>query len=227
MSMKPQTTFISGRECQLFCRAGSKHLLIQPVDDHDTGLSAEETDIISQLSETPYNLVTFRINDWNRELTPWPAPPVFGKQAFGDAANDTLAFIIEQLLPEMGNKGIDTSHCQLGGYSLAGLFALWSAYQTDIFEGIAAVSPSVWYPGWISYVSERKANAHSIYLSLGDKEEKTKNRIMSQVGLSIRAQHKLLLTQGTTTILEWNAGNHFVDSARRMAKGFAWLLMQS
>ena len=224
--MKPQTTFISGRECQLFFHAGSKHLLIQPVDEHDTDLLVEETDLISQLSETPYNFVSFRIKNRNQELTPWPAFPVFGKQPFGDAANNTLTFIIEQLLPGMQSKGIDTSHCLLGGYSLAGLFALWSAYQTDRFEGIAAVSPSVWYPDWISYVSEKSPNANNIYLSLGDKEEKTKSRVMSQVGSAIRIQHTLLEAQGINTTLEWNAGNHFVDSAKRMAKGFAWLLMQ-
>ena len=26
------------------------------------------------------------------------------------------------------------------------------------------------------------------------------------------------------TILEWNPGNHFVDSEKRTAKGFAWVL---
>ena len=126
----------------------------------------------------------------------------------------------------MQSKGVDTSHCVLGGYSLAGLFSLWSGYQTDRFEGIAGVSPSVWYPDWTSYVAERKPKAKNIYLSLGDKEEKTKNRVMSQVGSALRTQHTLLKTQGINTMLEWNAGNHFVDSAQRMAKGFAWLLKQ-
>ena len=35
---------------------------------------------------------------------------------------------------------------------------------------------------------------------------------------------KILMEQEVNTILEWNAGNHFVDSEKRMAKGFAWLL---
>jgi hypothetical protein len=26
------------------------------------------------------------------------------------------------------------------------------------------------------------------------------------------------------TIREWNAGNHFVDSGKRTAKGFAWVM---
>ncbi|ERL11412.1 hypothetical protein HMPREF1248_0438 [Coriobacteriaceae bacterium BV3Ac1] len=31
----------------------------------------------------------------------------------------------------------------ISGYSLAGLFALWSLYQTDIFKGAACVSGSL------------------------------------------------------------------------------------
>ena len=135
----------------------------------------------------------------------------------------------------------------LGGYSLAGLFALWSSYQTDMFNGIAAASPSVWFPQWIDYASENRPFAKFVYLSLGDKEEKAKNRwnseshqarlndrfvteegkanpVMDQVGNAIRKQHDLLTGQEVTTILEWNAGNLFVDSEKRMAEGFAWLM---
>ena len=161
------------------------------------------------------------IKDWNQELTPWAAPPVFGKVPFGNGAGKTLGFITNQLLPEVQEN---IPHLILGGYSLAGLFALWAGYQTDRFEGIAAASPSVWYPQWIDYASENKPLAKSVYLSLGDKEEKAKNPVMAQVGNAIRKQHELLTEQKINTILEWNAGNHFVDSDKRMAKGFAWLI---
>jgi predicted alpha/beta superfamily hydrolase len=161
------------------------------------------------------------IKDWNQELTPWAAPAVFGKVPFGSGAEKTLEFITNQLLPEVQEN---IPHLILGGYSLAGLFALWSGYQTDKFEGIAAASPSVWYPKWIDYASENKPLAKSVYLSLGDKEEKAKNPVMAQVGNAIRKQHELLTEQEINTLLEWNAGNHFVDSDKRMAKGFAWLL---
>ena len=146
---------------------------------------------------------------------------MFGKSPFGDGAEKTLEFITGQLLPTVQE---DIPHLILGGYSLAGLFALWTGYQTDRFEGIAAASPSVWYPQWIDYASENKPLARSVYLSLGDKEEKAKNPIMAQVGNAIRKQHELLTAQEVSTILEWNAGNHFVDSDKRTAKGFAWVM---
>ena len=202
----------------------SQYLLIQPVDEHDLELLDQEVEIIEALTDKCFSLVTFRIEDWNQELTPWTAPPVFGKIPFGNGAVKTLEYITEQLLPILKEKEINTPHCLLGGYSLAGLFALWAGYQSDVFEGIAAASPSVWFPDWIEYASARKSFASAVYLSLGDKEEKAKNPVMAQVGLAIRSQEKMLQEQGVSTILEWNTGNHFVDSEKRMAKGFAWLM---
>ena len=209
---------ISDRTCFLYQDEAAQHLLIQPIDEHDLEVLDQEVEAIKELSDKPFSLVAFMIKDWNQELTPWVAPPVFGKTPFGDGAEKTLKFITSQLLPEVQEN---IPHLILGGYSLAGLFALWAGYQTDLFEGIAAASPSVWYPQWIDYASENILLAKSAYLSLGDKEEKAKNRMMAQVGNAIRKQHELLTEQEINTILEWNAGNHFVDSDKRMAKGFA------
>ena len=214
-------TKFSDKTCFLYQDAEATHLLIQPIDEHDLEVLDQEVEAIKELSDEPFSLVAFLIKDWNQELTPWVAPPVFGKTPFGDGAEKTLEFITSQLLPEVQEN---ISHLILGGYSLAGLFALWAGDQTDRFEGIAAASPSVWYPQWIDYASENKPLAKSVYLSLGDKEEKAKNPVMAQVGNAIRKQHELLTEQKINTILEWNAGNHFVDSDKRMAKGFAWLM---
>ena len=235
---------LSDRTCFLYQDAAATHMLIQPIDEHDLELLDQEVEAIKELSDKPFSLVAFMIKDWNQELTPWVAPPIFGKTPFGDGAEKTLEFITSQLLPEVQEN---ITHLILGGYSLAGLFALWAGYQTDRFEGIAAASPSVWYPQWIDYASENKPFAKSVYLSLGDKEEKAKNRwnseshqvrlngrvvtevgkanpVMAQVGNAIRKQHELLTEQEINTLLEWNAGNHFVDSDKRMAKGFAWVI---
>ena len=212
---------LSDRTCFLYQDEAAKHLLIQPIDEHDLEGLDQEVESIKELSDKPFSLVAFMIKDWNQELTPWAAPPVFGRVPFGSGAEKTLEFITSKLLPEVQEN---IPHLILGGYSLAGLFALWAGYQTDLFEGIAAASPSVWYPQWIDYASENKPLAKSVYLSLGDKEEKAKNPVMAQVGNAIRKQHELLTEQEINTILEWNAGNHFVDSDKRMAKGFVWAI---
>ena len=219
MSRKEYT--IADRTCFLYQDAAATHLLIQPIDEHDLELLDQEVEAIKELTHKPFSIVAFMINDWNQELTPWAAPPVFGKVPFGSGAKDTLTFITSQLLPVVQEK---TAHVILGGYSLAGLYALWASYQTDRFEGIVAASPSVWFPKWIEYAKDDKPLAKSIYLSLGDKEEKTKNQVMAQVGNAIRRQNELLRGQNVNTILEWNPGNHFIDSEKRTAKGFAWVM---
>jgi predicted alpha/beta superfamily hydrolase len=212
---------IDGRLCILYQDEAATHLLIQPIDEHDLELLDQEIEAIKKLSDKPFSLVAFMIKDWNQELTPWAAPAVFGKVPFGSGAEKTLEFITSRLLPEVQEN---IPHLILGGYSLAGLFALWSGYQTDKFDGIVAASPSVWFPKWIEYATDNKPLAKSIYLSLGDKEEKAKNPVMAQVGNAIRRQNELLTGQMDNTILEWNPGNHFVDSEKRTAKGFAWVM---
>ena len=212
---------IDGRLCILYQDEAATHLLIQPIDEHDLELLDQEIEAIKKLSDKPFSLVAFMIKDWNQELTPWAAPAVFGKVPFGSGAEKTLEFITSRLLPEVQEN---IPHLILGGYSLAGLFALWSGYQTDKFDGIVAAFPSVWFPKWIEYATDNKPLAKSIYLSLGDKEEKAKNPVMAQVGNAIRRQNELLTGQMDNTILEWNPGNHFVDSEKRTAKGFAWVM---
>ena len=64
--------------------------------------------------------------------------------------------------------------------------------------------------------------ARRIYLSLGDAEEKTRNRVMATVGDCIREQASLLEKQGIETTLAWNPGNHFKDADVRTAKAFLW-----
>lgn len=212
---------IDGRLCFLYQDEAATHLLIQPIDEHDLELLDQEIEAIKKLSDKPFSLVAFMIKDWNQELTPWATPAVFGKVPFGSGAEKTLEFITSRLLPEVQEN---IPHLILGGYSLAGLFALWSGYQTDKLDGIVAASPSVWFPKWIEYATDNKPLAKSIYLSLGDKEEKAKNPVMAQVGNAIRRQNELLTGQMDNTILEWNPGNHFVDSEKRTAKGFAWVM---
>ncbi|MCH5192434.1 MAG: esterase [Oscillospiraceae bacterium] len=202
----------------------SDALLIQAVDEHELETLDREVGLIKELTDTPFTLAAFLIEDWNRELSPWEAPAVFGKEDFGSGAAETLSFITGSLLPELNGTG--DKRCYIGGYSLAGLFALWAAYRTDLFRGTAAVSPSVWFPGWDSFMESETILSPEVYLSLGNKEEKTKNKVMASVGNNIRRQYELLCSADTVTRceLEWNPGSHFADPERRTAKGFAWLL---
>lgn len=229
------TTQIGGKNCYIYDCGSSDVLLIQPVDDHDIEVLDSEVAEIQRLAgDKGFTLAAFKVDDWNADLSPWKAPPVFGSEGFAGGAEATLKYVTEQLIPELAGckDGLTDSKSvtpiYIGGYSLAGFFALWSAYQTDLFNGAAAASPSVWFPGWIDYAGSNTIKAGKVYLSLGDKEEKTRNPVMRTVGDNIRRQHELLQADpvcGKCT-LEMNQGNHFKEPDIRTAKGFAWLLSE-
>jgi predicted alpha/beta superfamily hydrolase len=168
--------------------------------------------------------VAFEITDWNNELSPWNAPPVFGAEPFGNGASETLNYLENALIPELTSRFGSDLPIILGGYSLAGLFSLWAVYTSERFNAVAAVSPSVWFPGWLDFIDSRFPYAQNIYLSLGKKEEKTRNRTMAAVGDNIRRQYEILNKSGVNCILEWNEGNHFAEPEIRTAKGFAWCI---
>lgn len=188
--------------------------LIQMVDDHDLeGMESELAQIRKRTGKDFY-LAAIRVQDWNADLSPWPAPAVFGKESFGQGAPDTLSEVLKYC------AGRDKTFI-IGGYSLAGLFALWAAYQTDTFKAVAAASPSIWFPGFVDFMKDREIHTKRVYLSLGDKEEKTRNPVMAAVGDHIKEAHDLLKKQGINTTFEWNTGNHFKDADIRTAKAFA------
>lgn len=229
--MKKLNFKIEEKECILYTNENKKieYILIQPVDEHDMQLLDNEVKYISENVDKNFSLAAFKIEDWNSELTPWEMPLLRGKGNFGDGAGKTLEFIKEKLIPSLAEfMNIQEKNVKyiLGGYSLAGLFSLWSGYQEDIFAGIAGVSPSVWYKNWMDFVKDSKPLVNNIYLSLGDLEEKTKHQTLSKIGDNIREYIEILKNSENVEnyILDWNEGNHFGDSDIRMGKGFIWTL---
>jgi predicted alpha/beta superfamily hydrolase len=203
----------------------SDNILIQMVDDHDMAVIEKEIEYIRELSlSDDFCLVAIKVDNWNDDLSPWKAPAVFGKDDFGGNADVTLSKVLEYINTEVfARKNQADINLYIGGYSLAGLFALWAAYQTDVFKGVAAASPSVWFPGIEEYISQNDIKSSAVYLSLGDKESKTKNKTMAQVGDNIQRIYKILDTKVDAN-LEWNEGNHFKGPDLRTAKAFAWVL---
>ena len=192
-------------------------VLIQPVDDHDMEFIENEVRLIKELSGKEFHLIAWKVADWNKDLSPWKAPAVFGNEDFGDGAEGTL----RALLPLCDNR---EKTYYIGGYSLAGLFALWTAYQTDVFSGVAAASPSMWFPKFTDYMKTRDVRCDAVYLSLGDKESKARNQVMATVADRMSDAQEILKNQGVDVTFEWNQGNHFKEADFRTAKAFAWLL---
>ena len=220
--MQKEVFTLEERRVTLYRRADPQILFLQPVDEHDEGLLDRQLTLMES-APLPFALAAFAVADWSRDLSPWEAPPVFGKLPFGGRAEATLAFLTDRLLPELRDRLAlpESAALCLGGYSLAGLFALWAATRTQLFSAVAAASPSVWFPGWLEEVKAHPIQAPVVYLSLGDREERTKNPLMATVGDCIRALYALLLPDHRV-MLEWNAGNHFQDPELRTARAFSW-----
>ena len=126
MRHKKEIVKIGEHTCILHSEENAKFFIIQPVDSNDTEELERQITYIEDNSQTPFIHIAVRINKWNAELTPWPAPPVFGKVPFGDGAHSTLLYIIDQLIPTIKTQfslELNKSNTILGGYSLAGLFA--------------------------------------------------------------------------------------------------------
>ena len=195
----------------------AKTVLVQMVGEHDLHAIENEAIIIKEKTEINFQLIALKVEDWNRDLSPWKAPAVFGNADFGDGAMNTLREVLQQCHDQ------DRTY-YIGGYSLSGLFALWAAYQTDIFKGVAAASPSIWFPGFTEYMRDHFILSEKVYLSLGDKEPRTRNPVMSLVGEKIEEACGILKARGIPCFFEWNRGNHFADADVRTAKAFTWVL---
>ena len=226
MKHRKENFVIDSKKCIGYITDTTKYLLIQPVDEHDIEVLDNEVAEILKNTDKQFSLIAFKIEDWNSELSPWEAPPAFGNKSFGSGATKTLEFIESRLIPTVKEQYIldDNIKFILGGYSLAGLFSLWSTYKSDTFSGIAAASPSVWFNGWEEFMNNNTPLSNTIYLSLGDTEEATKNKVMCAVGDNIRKQEELLKNDNINTILEWNIGGHFSNSDLRVAKAFTWCI---
>ena len=220
---------IGDRPCRIYGTDCAEYLLLQMADEHELKSMDNEIAAIAQDSEHSFLFAAVPVKNWNDELSPWKSPAVWGKESFGGNAADTLRFLTEQVIPALKQQFALPRNVRiiLGGYSLAGLFALWASTQTNLFYGVAAASPSVWFPGWMEFEQQHLIQAQRIYLSLGDKEEHTKNTVMATVGDNIRTLHSRLAERGADCILEWNSGGHFKDTDLRTARAFQWVMEES
>ena len=223
-----QTMLIGNRSCRIYGEPHAEYLLLKMTGEHELQSIDHKVAAIAQ-SSWNFLFAAIPVESWNDALSPWEAPAVWGKQGFGGNAEDTLRFLTEQVIPTLKQQFNLPENIKiiLGGYSLAGLFALWASTQTKLFYGVAAASPSVWFPGWMEFEQQHPMQAQHVYLSLGDKEERTKNAVMAVVGNNIRTLHSRLTARGADCTLEWNSGGHFKDADLRTAKAFRWVMEES
>ncbi len=219
---------VSGRDCLIYGSAAAGTVILWAY--HGSSGSGFER-LTGMLKEMPAfadaAVAAFKIEDWDAELSPWAAPQAFGDMPFKGGGKDTLRWVTESMIPYLTNRYPGAETFYIMGYSLAGLFSLWSLYETELFSGCICCSGSLWIDGWDIFSASHQLKAPSkVYLSLGGKEEKTANPFMKKVGERVREQEKLLSKDANCrdSILEWNKGGHFADAESRLAKGIQWIL---
>lgn len=199
------------------------------------GNEAKEVfDRCNKLQCKSFILVSISNLDWDNDMTPWFAPKLnkYDKECLGKA-DDYLNILLEKVIPEVEeyiNVKLNTNikYYAIAGYSLGGLFAVYSTYKTNLFSRVASASGSFWYPKFVDYVKQNEISktVEKIYFSLGNKESKVKNEVLSTVEEHTKKLEQIYKLQGINTIYEENDGNHFKDADLRMAKGIKWILKE-
>lgn len=238
-----ESRMIDGNKCYIFGNSSGKGRLpvfywgIMP--DAPETVSGVADRLTGALEDHDFLLAAYECGDWNDDFSPWEAPPVFGGAGFGGRAGRTLQWLAQSCIPyiEDVDNGLIRDAKDIArytvGYSLAGLFSLWAYCESSVFSGAVSCSGSFWYDGFVEYIRLKKTvfekradDGTCIYLSLGDREEKTKNKRMLSVGDDTRAIYEMIRTVSPEIMctLEWNKGGHFTDAQQRVAKGIAWVL---
>ena len=169
--------------------------------------------------------------NWNDDLSPWYMKKIYSKDTdYAGKADEFLNLITERVIPHietrvLKNSKITPEYYSIIGYSLAGLFAIYSGFKTDKFKKIASISGSMWFDNFENFVRKNNisSNVEKIYFSLGNKEKQTNNPILKKVEEKTIEIEKMISSKGVSTTLQFNNGNHFTNPEERFAKAIKWL----
>ena len=194
-------------------------------------VSEEADQIYETLKKTtcsPFTLAVVSGLNWNFDMAPWDSPSVVknGPPCTG-GADKYLEFMLKKIVPET-EKGLlgNVTWRGIAGYSLAGLFAVYALYRTEIFSRAASISGSLWYPGFKEYVfsHEMKEKPNALYFSLGNKEDRTRNPYLRNVKKYTEEIQTFCESKDINTVFQIHPGGHYHDTVKRTAAGIAWIL---
>ncbi len=225
IGMTQQETSIGQKDVLLYGDDHPQALLLQTVGLHERETVEYGAKLIAELTHAPFLMAAVDVSGWENEHVAWNKVEVTRQMAVGKWTAEALSYILDTLLPELHHQ-YGQLPAIIGGYSLGGLFSLWTASLTDRFTAVAAASPSLWVRGWTAFAEANPVHAQFAYLSLGDQEEHTKNATFARIGDCVRHEHELLLRQlgPDHTTLVWEQGNHFTETDARLSRAFAWCI---
>ena len=193
------------------------------------GVSRDLDEALNVLAKAyDVTLVLLEQVDWNDDLTPWPAPGVFKKaKPFGGRAHEYLRRLCAETIPPVeASLQVTDAHRTLLGVSLSGLFAVWTAFNTDIFSHIISISGSLWYDGFTEWAQTQRLSPQvkRICLLLGDREKNSKERRMATVEHNTRIVADILTEKGDGAVrFELVEGTHFSPIMPRIEKAFSFV----
>ena len=161
--------------------------------------------------------------DWNNDLTPWPAEGVFKKaKPFGGRAASFLNKLTNEIIPETERDlGVEDAERTLLGVSLSGLFAVWSAFNTDAFTNIVSISGSLWYDGFIEWMEKQTLSPQlkKVCILVGEKEKNSTEKRMATVEERTLAAADILKAKSQVDVwFELVEGTHFSPILPRLER---------
>ena len=169
---------------------------------------------LSELSSVNLTLAAVGGLEWNSEMTPWPMPALFKKEpSFEGGADEYLQTLTQQIAPAVLAKTGDAAWLGIAGYSLGGLFALYSLYKTPIFTRVASISGSLWYKDFREFAlgSHLAGKPEYAYLSIGDRDRLRKTQYLNTALEATRDIAAHFESLGVGSKFELNPGNHYAD----------------
>ena len=216
-----KTTEIGSRTCHIKINGAD----LPTIYWGETKNSSETIEkVLALCGDVNCNYIIYEVEDWNSDFSPWEFK-LNKKMSFSGGGRKTLDWLMNDCVPCYEKEYSLMGKRILCGYSLAGLFSLWAFYESQAFRGVISCSGSLWFGDWVSYAESHTAPQNSsVYLSLGNREEKARDRIMATVGDCTLRQYELVCGDKNVSrhILEWNDGGHFNEPEMRIAKGIRW-----
>lgn len=189
-------------------------------------------ELVSQRRGADFMFAAIYLNEvqWGDKLSPWAAKSPFKRVrdfAGGGAAH--LKKFTDELIPRIewhvfgAGKPVWRA---CAGYSLAGLFSAYAAFESDKFQKIACVSASFWFSGFDALVaahSLQRGLVH-VYASLGEAEMNPKNPRGVLCGETARNFIAKCRSAGAQAEFEQNPGGHMQDEIARISKALLSLI---
>ncbi len=183
---------------------------------------------LRDMTEGLFCLAVISDIDWDDEMSPWECEALSKHDSpCTGGADKYLITLTSDIIPLIENElQYEPEEVIIAGYSLAGLFSVYSLYKTDIFTSAVSASGSMWFPNFVEYTNKKDfcKEPRRVYFSLGDKEAKTRNQLLCTVENKTTEIYESFKNKGIETVFELNPGNHFKDADIRLAKGIAWVL---